>query len=626
MIRRWAGTTHRVQVSNQATFCSVFLSFAFVLGSAHAAPSEVPNSESPARAVPELCVQIISGPSPLEPEPLRAAIEKELGVKTTSAATATSIGTVRVESGRGSLVTIRYASADGSTQLQRRIALPVDPARRATVIAWIVGNLVRNEADEILLGMLSQGATDGSNGELAANPTARSSSSSEAAATEQTSTSEPARVPTPTAQPRPALQKAPTKAGPPATKTAAVSSHAVDLGPTRAFHAALFSPSLAVPTDAQQHAFHLSLGGVYSHVGGLDGFGVGLLVDRIEYRSRGAQVSALWTDTNQHTGMLIAGLGTRGRGNLQGAELATVLTLRSGCVAGAQITGVWAGALGSCASASGGGVSHGSALQGVQLAGVGTHVGGDLEGAQVAGVAAVAAGRNEGLQLSGAFAYSGLSGHGAQVAGAANVTNGALQGLQLSGAFNYQRAPSKGAQIAGAVNVANDVEGLQLGVVNVARDVDGLQLGIVNVARHNRGIALGLFNWSDGARVQPTVFFQNPGYLNAGYRSISGYSTGTISFGYDPWSERARTHFATGPRFAYERFAFGVELGYGWVLEHMKSKPSDRAHELDLIGIASAELVRRVVTVYGGGGVVLPVAGVVAIEPHGLVQGGVAFF
>ena len=231
-----------------------------------------------------------------------------------------------------------------------------------------------------------------------------------------------------------------------------------------------------------------------------------------------------------------------------------------------------------------------------------------------------------GAQVALAGTYAGHHLEGMQIAGVAAITNGRSSGLQLGGVLSYSASDVKGLQLAGAANVANDVNGLQFGLLNVARDVNGLQLGAVNVARHNRGIALGLFNWSEGARLQPTYFYQTPGYQNAGYRTLSGYSSGTISFGYDPSTKRARTHFATGPRYAYHRFAMGAEFGYGWVLENMSGKPSDRAHELDLIGTVSLEVIRNRVSVYAGGGGVLPVAGVVASEPRGLAQLGISLF
>jgi len=624
MILDRRGTTLRAPLNKQSVSRPVLLSLVTLLGIARAAepPDAQPPRASRPQAVPELCVQLTSGPNPLDDAAVRAAIEQELGVKTTAAVTAESIGTVRVESGRGALVTIGYASADGNTRLQRRIALPVEPERRATVIAWIVGNLVRNEADEILLELLNRKAAQSRASETPGEMT-------DSASTAPTSPAAPPATTSPAATPASPARNLPT---PPPTARATSqareprpeSTHVPDLGPTHVVHAALFSPTLTAPLGASQRAFHLSFSAVYGHVGALQGFGLGLLVDRLEYRSRGVQLSGIWLDNGAHEGLLVAGVGTRGRSDLQGTELTGVAALRRGCLVGAQLAGVWASALGTCVAARGSsGVARRAGLQGLQLAGAGVYTGRDLEGAQIAGGAAISQGRTQGLQMAGAFAHSVSEMKGAQIAGGANVINGGLQGLQLSGGFNYLRQSGAGAQVTGAVNVAGDIDGLQLGVVNVARDVEGLQLGIVNVARRPRGLALGLFNWSEGARLQPILFFQNPGYLNAGYRTVSGHSTGTISFGYDPATERARTHFATGPRFAAGRFAFGAEFGYGWVLEHMKSNPSDRAHELDLTGIASVELVPRVLTVYGGGGIVLPVAGVVAIEPHGLAQAGV---
>jgi hypothetical protein len=421
---------------------------------------------------------------------------------------------------------------------------------------------------------------------------------------------------------------------------------------------ALFSP-FALDSDAAQHRYALSFGGFYSHVGAVDGFGLGWLVDRIEYRSSGSQLSGLWIEGAGHDGVLVAGLGTHARGDLAGIEVTGLVTMRSGCVVGAQLTGLLASATSPCASHSTGPrARRGDSVFGLQFAGLGAFSGSSLSGLQVAGLAAISRGPSDGAQLSGLLAYSssnlagmqvaglasisnaqsnglqlsGLLSHassnviGAQGAGLTNVSLGALDGVQVSGLLNYVHEDLHGVQLSGLLNVARKVRGLQLSTVNVAREVDGLQLGFVNVARKNRGLALGLFNWSEGTRVQPTYFFQTPGFHNVGYRTVSGHSTGTISFGYDEPRKRARTHFAMGARTAFSRIALGVEFGYGWVLEHMTSGPTDRAHELDLIGTVSVELIRNAVSLYAGGGVALPVSGVVPVEPNGLAQAGISLF
>jgi len=579
-----ADRAQRLEPLNKRTLViQALLSFGLQIGVARAAEdsqSAIPE-QAQAHARSALCVQIAAGPQPLDSRAVRTAIESELGIDTSSVVTPATIGTVRVEPGKGAFVTVRYESADGGTQLKRRMALPVDPSRRVQVIAWVVGNLVRHEADEILLSMLHRREKPAGDSVALDAPVDTASASAYGASNEpQTTPANAGNATTPKQQiSRVAVKPPPAWVQKP-SKSADSPNPSPDLGPTRFFHAALFSPTLAWPADAAQHAFRLSLGGVYSKVGALDGVGIGWFVNRVEYHSSGAQLSGLWIDGSEHVGVLVAGLATRSRGALSGAELTGLVTLRSGRVVGAQVTGA------------------------------GAYAGGGVEGAQ----------------LSGVFSYSASEVQGVQLAGGVNIANGDLHGLQISGGVNYQSKHSRGAQITGGVNVATDVDGLQMGLLNVARDVDGLQLGAVNVARDNRGIALGLFNWSAGARLQPTYFYQTPGYHSAGYRTLSGYSTGTISFGYDPSTKRARTHFATGPRYAYDRFAIGAELGYGWVLENMSGAPSDRAHELDLIGTVSVEVIRKLVSVYAGGGVVLPVAGVVAIEPHGLAQAGVSFF
>lgn len=561
------GHNASIPLSTRRFLIQILVSFWLQFGVAQAA-EELPatlSGNAQAHAVPVLCLQIAAAPRTLDVAAVRSAIEQELGISTSSVVTPVSVGTVRVEAGNGVFVTVRYESADRGTLLKRRLALPVEPARRVTVIAWVVGNLVRNEADEILLGMMNrrerparENAAVGTPTDATNEATASGSSKSEGAQANAGDAVPPKQQPKAEAHQTPVpLARKPLRS--PETRPLSP-----DLGATRYFHAALLSPTLAWPADAAQRAFHLSLGGIYSQVGALKGVGFGWFVNRIEYCSSGMQISGLWLDGNEHAGVLLAGLATHSRGDLSGAEVAGLLTVRTGSVVGAQ------------------------------LALIGTYAGHYLGGMQIAGVTAISNGRSGGLQLSGVLSYS-----------ASDV---------------------KGVQIAGAVNMANYVNGVQLGLLNVARDVDGLQLGVVNVARHNRGIALGLFNWSEGARLQPTYFYQTPGYHNAGYRTLSGYSTGTISFGYDPSTKRARTHFATGPRYAYGRFAVGAELGYGWVLENMSGKPSDRAHELDVVGNVSFEVVRNGLSVYAGGGVVLPVAGVVAIEPRGLAQVGISMF
>jgi hypothetical protein len=550
-------------MSIRPTIGQHLLAIGLMFGShlATAAPTETQSPSTPEQLVtaPALWLEVVNGPSDLDPEAVRVAIETELGIPTTRQPSGATLGRVHVEGTASESVIVRFESADGTTRLERSVAMPINATRRATVIAWITGNLVRNEAAELLSSMKGRQKPD----EAGALPASVPEIHAEASVASAPDAATPnGTVPTLDAPPH-SVKAIPTN---PVRVTFAVATDAhpePDLGPSRLVHAALVSPWLAMHSDANRHRYYVSFGGFYSHIGALGGLGLGLLVDRIEHRSSGLQLSGLWIDGATHRGVLIAGLGTSAKGDLYGTEVSGATTLRSGNVDGVQLTGV--------------------------------------------------------------LAYSSSDVRGAQVAGATSIARGNLSGFQLSTGFNYLGSDVVGAQITGGLNVARDVRGLQLGVVNVGRDVDGLQLGVVNVARQNRGLSLGLFNWSDGARLQPTYFYQTPGYHNVGYRNLSGHATSSISFGYDEPKQYARTHFAVGVHTTFNRVAMGVETGYGWVLEHLRSGPTDRAHELDLIGTVTVEIIPKLVSLYGGGGVALPVAGVVPVEPRGLGQAGISF-
>jgi hypothetical protein len=149
-------------------------------------------------------------------------------------------------------------------------------------------------------------------------------------------------------------------------------------------------------------------------------------------------------------------------------------------------------------------------------------------------------------------------------------------------------------------------------LVNIADDVEaGGQLGIVNVAKDNHGFAYGLANWSRQVRIQPQYYFETPRFQNIGVRFLTGYSTASIAVGYDEPKDRFRTHYSFGGHLPWWRFALDAAVGYGWVLERFRHGPRDRAHELDARGTASFDIVPKMISVFGGGVMALPVAGLV---------------
>jgi hypothetical protein len=574
--------------------------------------------------LPKLWVEVSPGVAELAPEATRAAIADELKVEVVSSKDAPHFGHVNVIGTRGPAVIVRYESADGVTKLERRMPLPIDEQRRTLVVSWVVSNLVRNEAAEILRDMSLRApalassdapapASDssGGTGEAPGTDVTERDANADHASAPATAAPAPARTPEPPAN----VPKTAQPAVPPERR----------LGPPRILNASLVSPHLALQGDAKDHAYYLSLGGFYNHIGGLDGFGLTWLVDRFDEHINGVAVSGLWIVGARTRGVAIAGLGVSSPGDMFGAEMAGLWVSRSGCAQGLQVSGLWSSAGAECsrlqhATAAG----QGDALEGVQLSGLVSYVGAGFQGAQISGLASLNRGRSKGVQLAGALALSSHDFDGVQTGMLGNVGTGRLVGVQLSGAFNIQAGSVAGAQITGAYNHADELAGLQLGVVNYARQARGVQLGVVNVASQQSGFAIGLVNWAHSSRIQPIYFFQNPGYHNVGYRMLTEYTSSTISFGYDGSRERARTHFGVGGHYAFGRFDTGVEFGYGWVLEQTASHPRDRAHELDLIGRVSVELIRNWFSAFAGGGAALPVAGEVPIEPAGLVQLGVA--
>ena len=584
--------------------------------------SQVTVRDASQSEVATLLVEVVPGSMELDVEEIRSAIASELSLPITTDSTQPYVGKVSVDALLAPVVRVRYESKDGTTKLERRGALPVDRNKRSVVVAWVIGNLVRNEAAEILAGMTqshSPGSIRGGSTEAVGGSEAGAANSESAARDASDSDGRTATIEQNSDRPialRGDVRVAGTVAPRDATLLAA-----------RVLNLALYAPQLALGRDAERHRYALSVGALYSRVGALSGVGFTLLVDRIERRSKGVVVAGLWSQTDEFVGTAVAGLGIQSSGTLRGADISGLVALRQGCVVGAQVTGIWASANDSCLHSKSPIFGQRRALEGAQIAGIIARLDGGFRGAQVAGAGAFARDDFDGVQSAFGLTYSRGSFVGGQLALGANFGLGDMRGIQLAGGFNHVARDAHGAQVAMGFNSARDIRGMQLAFVNSARDVSGLQVGFVNVAKKRTGLALGLFNWSEGARLQPTYFFQTPGLHNLGYRNVAGHSSSSLSFGYDPINNTARTHFAVGVRGELGRFAVAVESGYGWVLENFSNGPRrDRAHELDLIATGTLELVPGVLSIYGGGGVAQPVAGRVEIEPRGLAQAGVSLF
>ncbi len=206
------------------------------------------------------------------------------------------------------------------------------------------------------------------------------------------------------------------------------------------------------------------------------------------------------------SGVTISGIADIERGDVWGFQAAGVTAIARH-VGGAQVAGIAAVA---------------GDLHGVQVAGIaavadralGMQIGGIATvtrrraDTQIAGIAAVAHGPAS-LQIAGVTSVAERSGVqiggvSATTIGAANVqvggvvTNADSANVQVAGVTNVAR--SANIQVSGVVNVARRLRGFQIAPINVARHVDGVQIGLINVGGSADGFSFGLINIVPGGR------------------------------------------------------------------------------------------------------------------------------
>jgi hypothetical protein len=325
-----------------------------------------------------------------------------------------------------SSVTERF-SPGASAPRQRTVDITGDPSLALEAVAFLAGNLVRDEADAL----------------LATLPPAVG----------------PARASAPPAlAPPPAAVAATLTAAPPAAGSAAAvvataaTAGAEDSGPPAV---AALAPPPHVTASLGLVPF---LSTDWTQVGQIDhDYSFDVLVGM----SAGSHVLSI-------SGVADVEVGVVSGGQLAGV-VATSRTLR-----GLQIGGVAALATEVRGTQLGGVITVGTDVRGVQLGGVAA-LASRSTGTQVAGVAAVSGG-SAAFQLGGVASVARGSA-ATQIAGVANVAR--VAHTQVAGVVNVA-GRLEGAQV-GVINVAGKVEGVQLGVINVGGGNDGVSLGLINI-------------------------------------------------------------------------------------------------------------------------------------------------
>ena len=375
---------------------------------------------SKAKKPRQLVVKVIAPKSGLDAGEIRRAIALELGVSVLPAPTAAGPSdtldvTVHSQPLRAEVV---FRSKSGK-KVARSISLPAEPHRATETIALLAGNLVRDEAAELLAAMNAAGATATSPaGSRAAAKPAGSSGSGTAAAGPSAATATKPTPPSDQAKPEARASNAKADAAKPSKTdpdSAAqppepeLESDVIDL--------AFFHP-ISYPSHSLKKSFVIELGLLYGRIGALEGAGMVVGVSRVHRHVYGAQLS---------------GLVTVDHGKVHGVSYAGIATWVEGEVRGAVGAGVY------------------------------SHVKGTVHGVNAAPVAY--AGGLDGLEAA-VVSVSG-DGRGVQL-GVANVARD-QSGLQL-GLVNVGRRLS-GVQL-GLVNVAEEVDGAPVGLVSITRDTD----------------------------------------------------------------------------------------------------------------------------------------------------------
>jgi hypothetical protein len=522
---------------------SIVFALALLFASARslADPAPIPAPEPP-NGLP---VVITVGSSEVDASLLEGALKRELGVPLSFDPLAKDRLEI-VITGRRANVT--YYRSEGEP-VTRSVDLPRDRERALETIAFLAGNLARDEASELLAEL--QPETEQPDEE--APPTPAAPPPPDPPITDENARATPTRKPGKLIEPNPF-----------------------------AWNLSLWHPTTLL-ANTEQRRMSLEIGVAHSRLGALRGAALTLGYLRIDQPSEGYAAAILWNRTGPFKGIQTATFVNEGHGPFTGISYADILNFRDGDITGAQGSLLYVQAKAITGFQAGGLVAWSDSLRGVQLSGLGAYAGGSVSGVQVSGTTAIARQDLDGVQLAALLGYTRD-----------------LRGVTVDGLVSVSR-DVRGAQLAGLVSFARDVNGVQLAVVNVARRVKGVQVGVVNVADENEGGAIGLVNVSRNGKIQPSVWYSGPdSWLNAGVKLVSGYTYTLLGGGYDAGEDRVRYQGTAGLHLPVQR-AY-LEAGVGLARSHHVNERYPVARqEARFESRVGWEVVRYVTPFVGGG-------------------------
>jgi hypothetical protein len=510
------------------------------------APPSAPPAATPAH--PPI-VLAVSGPrrGDVEIHELERAIGEELGAPVVPASTEPApAGAARLELVlTDQRLLVRHTSPDGRV-LERSVDRPADGDALIEVVAWLAGNLGRNEAGELIDELTAQPGGGGALPGGDAAPDAASDGGGDAASNAHASAhaeGEPTSA----------------KAGGLTPKSAQENAALAPIPSTHEAERTLGPPLLGTPVqltlahpialypDAAHRRFSFEVGLFYSRLGAVRGAGFNAIAHRIDHGLEGVQLSGVWAHQNgEMDGIRFAGVVTSGASiDATGATIAGLVDLQAG---EGQYSGLrFAGLV----------TAHNGKSDGVIIGGMG-NVLGAADGLAIGGLFNLTGRREQdelrGLAIAGAF-NGARNADAVMVAGAGNV-GADVDGLQVSGGFNGARR----------------LRGAQIGLLNVAERVEGTQIGLVNIAREVEGAAIAPINIVEKARIQALVFASSAAPLSTGIRFVVAPLVTTTSIGYDPLgdSDRLIPQVAIGGRIPFEPLYADLEAGYAPEIEPKK--------------------------------------------------------
>jgi hypothetical protein len=363
----------------------------------------------------------------LDADELRTAIRRELDCELVSDGAVLHDGELVIALVAASKVSVSFRATRDKEPLTRVVSLPAGKAQRTQWIAWLVGNLARDEAEDWLAAQPHEQPRD-TQPSSGSEPT-RASVSETGAATEPNSVAKsPIATVSNGVSARPSTENQPAL-----TRTT--------------LNLSVWYKWLQLRPSSAESRFTIHLGAGYGRVGAIRGVGFDGLHHRVDHELQGVGSSLIWTRVPQTQGLAWSAGVITASGRLRGVDLAWVFAYRDAL--------------------------HGNGL-GNAGPSPGTNIDTNLDVI--------------GMQLGGFGAWSHGSFTGVQAAGLFTNHRGAMRGVQAALAANVNN-DLDGVQIA-AMNAAGNVHGLQIGLVNYARRVDGIAVGLINISDNVRAQVL----------------------------------------------------------------------------------------------------------------------------------------